>query len=151
MQADLVVLDDDPLTDLTHTQTIHRVVKAGRIYAPDALVPRTPEAVVLQGRNAFNAHDLDAFLDAFAPDVQVYDHPDTLRQSGRDALADQYRPVFQDATTLHAQFHYRATYGSTVMTHETIRGRPGGARPASQDVLYRVRDGAIDRVWVVQE
>ena len=151
MQADLVVLDENPLTDLTHTRSIHRVVKRGRVFAPDSLVPRTPEEVVLQGRNAVNMHDAEAFLDAFAADVRVYDHPDTLRTAGRDSLAVRYRPMLGPASTLHAQFRYHTTVGRTVVAHETMRGLPSRERPLSQAVLYRVTDEHIDRVWVVQK
>ena len=36
--ADLVVLDADPLADITNTRRIHRVVKGGEIFDPDALM-----------------------------------------------------------------------------------------------------------------
>jgi len=152
MQADLVVLDDNPLADVTHTRSIHRVVKEGRVFAPDTLLPRTPEEVVLQGRNAFNMHDPAAFLDAFAPDIRVYDHPDALRTAGRDTLGAQYRPLLEDAPpALHAEFQYHTTVGRTVTAHELMRGLPARSRPLSQVVLYRVTNGGIDRVWIVQE
>jgi imidazolonepropionase-like amidohydrolase len=151
MQADLLVLDENPLTDLTHTRSIHRVVKAGRVFAPDALVPRTPTEVVLQGRNAFSMHDAEAFLDVFAEDVRVYDHPNTLRTAGRDTLAAQFRPMLGPASALHAQFRYHTAIGTTVVAHEVLRGLPTRERPLSQAVLYRVTDEHIDRVWVVQK
>jgi imidazolonepropionase-like amidohydrolase len=151
MQADLLVLDENPLADLTHTRSIRRVVKAGRVFAPDALVPRTPTEVVLQGRNAFSMHDAEAFLDVFAEDVRVYDHPNTLRTAGRDTLAAQFRPMLGPASALHAQFRYHTAIGNTVVAHEVLRGLPARERPLSQAVLYRVTDQLIDRVWVVQE
>ena len=151
MQADLLVLDENPLTDLTHTRSIHRVVKAGRVFAPDALVPRTPTEVVLQGRNAFSMHDAEAFLDVFAEDVRVYDHPSTLQTAGRDTLAAQFRPMLGPASALHAQFRYHTAIGTTVVAHEVLRGLPTRERPLSQAVLYRVTDEHIDRVWVVQK
>ncbi|MEF8939515.1 MAG: amidohydrolase family protein [Salinivenus sp.] len=152
MQADLVVLDDNPLADVTHVRSIHRVVKRGRVFAPDSLVPRTPEEVVLQGRNAFSMHDAGAFLDVFAEDVRVYDHPNTLRTTGRDTLAARYRPLMETGSpSLHAQFRHHTAIGNTVVAHEVLRGLPTRERPLSQAVLYRVTDGRIDRVWVVQK
>jgi hypothetical protein len=149
MQADLVVLDENPLADISNATSIHRVVKEGRVYAPDALVPRTPEAVVQQGANAFNAHDLDGFLDAFAPTLQVYAHPDSLVMDGRAALRTQYEETFRTADQLHVQVHHTAPLGNTVVLHETIFGVPG-APPDEQVVLYRVANGAIERVWLVE-
>ena len=149
MQADLVVLDENPLADISNATSIHRVVKEGRVYAPDALVPRTPEAIVQQGANAFNAHDLDGFLDAFAPTLQVYAHPDSLVMDGRAALRRQYEETFRTADQLHVQVHHTAPLGNTVVLHETIFGVPG-APPDEQVVLYRVANGAIERVWLVE-
>jgi len=149
MQADLIVLDGNPLADISTVSSIHRVVKEGRVYAPDPLLPRTPEAVVQQGANAFNAHDLDGFLDAFAPTLQVYAHPDSLVMDGRAALRAQYEETFRTADQLHVQVHHTAPLSNTVVLHETIFGVPG-APPDEQVVLYRVADGAIERVWVVE-
>ena len=148
-QADLVVLDENPLADISNVTSIRRVVKEGRLYAPDSLTPRTPTAVVQQGANAFNAHDLDGFLDAFASDVQVYAHPDSLVMEGRAALRAQYEETFRTADQLHVRVHHTAPMGNTVVLHETIVGAPGAGRD-EQVVLYRVTDGAIDRVWVVE-
>ena len=150
MQADLVVLDKNPFADVTNATSIHRIVKGGRVYVPDSLVPRIPEVVVQQGANAFNAHDLGGFLDAFAPDLKVYAHPDSLVMDGRPALREQYASAFQTATQLHVEVHHTAPIGNTVALHETIRGTPK-TEPLEQVVLYRVTDGAIDRVWLVQE
>ena len=148
-QADLVVLDKNPLADISNVTSIRRVVKEGRLYAPDSLTPRTPTAVVQQGANAFNAHDLDGFLDAFASDVQVYVHPDSLVMEGRAALRAQYEETFRTADQLHVRVHHTAPMGNTVVLHETIVGAPGAGRD-EQVVLYRVTDGAIDRVWIVE-
>ncbi|MBW8907009.1 MAG: amidohydrolase family protein, partial [Betaproteobacteria bacterium] len=36
--ADLVVLDADPLTDVQHLSRIHRVIKDGKVFAPEDLM-----------------------------------------------------------------------------------------------------------------
>lgn len=150
MQADLVVLNENPFADVSNSSSIHRVVKDGRMDAPEQLVSRSPEAVVQQGANAFNAHDLGGFLDAFAPDLKVYAHPDSLMMDGRSALREQYASAFQTATQLHVEVHHTAPISNTVALHETIRGAPETGS-LEQVVLYRVTDGAINRVWLVQE
>jgi len=150
-QADLVVLNENPLDNVMHTTALHRVVKEGRMYRPDRLVPRTPEEVVLQAHNAYNTHDAEAFLDAFAPEVKVYEHPNTLITTGRDTIAAQYGPMLRQATDLHSTFHYHTTIGNTVTAHETIRGLPERDTPLHQVFLYRVTDGAVDRAWLLQE
>ncbi|MFP4227495.1 MAG: amidohydrolase family protein [Salinivenus sp.] len=151
MQADLVVLTRNPLDDIANTAAVHRVVKEGRVYAPDSLVSPTPEAVVRQGANAFNARDLPGFLDSFAPDLEVYEHPNTLQSEGRNALRTQMDSMFREANDLHLRLHNVTPVGNTVVVHETIEGLPGREAPLSQVVLYRVTDGRIDRTWLVQE
>ncbi len=148
MQADLVVLDANPLNDIGNASSIHQVVKAGRMHTPAALVPRTPTALVQQGANAFNARDLGGFLDVFAPDVKVYAHPDSLTTEGRSALRDQMAPLFRRARQLHVDVRHTVPLGNTVLLHEVITGLPGGATD-EQGVVYRVRAHAIDRVWTI--
>lgn len=151
MQADLVVLDENPFADIAHVQSIQRVMKAGRLYTPEALVPRSPTAVVKQARNAFNTHDLDAFVDAFAMDVRVYAPSDTLLLKGRDALEARYRSLFSTAPTLHVQIHERTAAGDSVVTRQTIQGHPQYEQPRSRGVTYQVQDGAIRRMWIGDE
>ena len=151
MQADLVVLDENPFTDIAHVQSIHRVMKAGRLYTPEALVPRSPTAVVKQARNAVNMHDWDAFVDAFATDVRVYTRPDSLIVDGRDALADRYRSLFATAPRLHVQGQERTVVGDSVVTYQTVQGHPRHAQPRSRVVTYRIRNGHIYRVWIGKE
>lgn len=149
MQADLVVLNENPLADVSNTSAIHRVVKKGQVFTPTELIPRTPNEVVQQGANAFNAHDLDGFLDAFAPDMNVYEHPDELAMEDRQVLREQYEGPFQTATNLSVEIHYSVPMGETVVVHETIYG--GSEDGADEQVvLYHVKDGAIDRVWILE-
>ena len=147
MQADLLVLDKNPLADLSHVQSLRRVMTDGRLYAPDALVPRTPTAVVAQARNAFNMHDAAAYLDAFASDVRVRAGTALQAGTGREALAARVRPLFADAPTLHRKVHRQVRVGAMVGVVETVRGHPQHDGPQLRMVLYRVTDGAIDYVW----
>ncbi len=41
--ADFVILDDDPLADITNTRKTWRVVKDGRVYDPADLLPQERE------------------------------------------------------------------------------------------------------------
>ena len=151
MQADLVVLTRNPLDDIRHTTALHRVVKEGHLYAPDSLLSPTPEAVVKQGANAFNARDIGGFVDSFAPGLQVYEHPNTLVSEGRASLRTEYGALFRSTPSLRLQLHDVTTVGNTVVVHETIEGLPDRSAPLTQVVLYRVTDGRIDRAWLVQE
>jgi imidazolonepropionase-like amidohydrolase len=151
MQADLVVLDKNPFADLSHVQSIRRVMTDGRLYTPETLLPRTPTAVVKQARNALNMHDAAAFVDAFAPDVRVYAASDSLLLHGRDALATRARSLFATAPTLHVQMHEHTVAGDTVVTRQTMQGHPRFPQPQTRVVTYQVQDGAISRMWIGDE
>jgi len=151
MHADLVILNRNPLEDIAHTSAIHRVVKNAQVFHPDSLVTPSPASVVQHGANAFNARDLEGFLDAFAPSVEIYDPPNTLTGQGRATLRKQMTPVFRNASALHVRMRNLVTIGNTAMVHETIKGLPERNRPLTQGALYRVTNGRIDRIWLVKE
>ena len=44
------------------------------------------ERVVLQQQEAYNRHDIEAFVAAHAPDVRFYRYPDSLVFEGRDSV-----------------------------------------------------------------
>jgi hypothetical protein len=144
-QADLLVLDRNPLEDLHHVVDLHRVVKEGRVYAPDDLLEVGPEAVVQQQVNAYNARDLDGFLDAYAEDAEIY-RGDSLVARGTEALRERYRRRFE-SPTLHAEIEGRVTLGRTVVDRERVTGMAGRSGPVEALVVYRVNDdGRIQRV-----
>jgi hypothetical protein len=148
--ADLVVLDDDPRTDIAHWSAIHRVVKGGHVFAPDDLVDPTPADVVQGQLNAYNARDLEGFLSFYAPDVQLYTYPDSLTGQGLDRMRRSYGRLFEQAPQLHAEVTHRMHLGTTVIDYERVQGMsPDG--PVEAIAIYRVLDDVIDRVEFVQE
>jgi uncharacterized protein (TIGR02246 family) len=147
MQADLLVLDENPFAALAHVQSLRRVMVDGRLVAPDTLVPRPPTAVVEQARNAFNMHDAAAFIDVFAPDVRLQEGLGIPERVGRDTLAARVHALFADAPTLHRQVHRQVRVGAMVGVVETVHGHPEHEGPRTRVRLYRVANGSIDRVW----
>jgi uncharacterized protein (TIGR02246 family) len=91
---------------------------------PDELVPFRAEDLVQRQLNAYNARDLDAFVATYAEDVEVY-YQGQLAYTGRDALRDRYRELFENAPRLHATVLRRDVDGDTVVDHErTCLGNP---------------------------
>ena len=52
--ADLVILDADPLQDITHTQDIHLVIKNGLVLDPDVLLEENLEQFGARGERHFD-------------------------------------------------------------------------------------------------
>jgi imidazolonepropionase-like amidohydrolase len=148
--ADLVVLDENPLTDIRHLEGIHRVIRGGRIYRPEALVPRTPEALAQIQLNAYNSRDLEVFLSVYHPRVEVYDFPSgALRMRGRPAMRKAYAALFSRAPRLHCRLRNRIVQGRWVFDREVVTGMPG-RDTVHATAIYEIRDGLIRRVWFVR-
>src|SRR6185312_11711188 len=82
-QADLVLLNANPIESLENLRNIDRVINKGVALKPDSLVINTPEMLAQQQLNAYNAHDLDAFLAPYADDVEIYTFPNKLDTKGK--------------------------------------------------------------------
>ena len=67
----LLVLNKNPLVNIDNIQTLDFVINKGTIIDLPLVIP-TPEELVQQQLNAYNGHDLEAFLAVFAEDVKVY-------------------------------------------------------------------------------
>lgn len=107
----------------------------------------TPEAVVDRHLEAYNAGDVDAFLDCFAADAVVapLDRDAEPMASGHDAIRDQYEPLFEEHAP-EAEILERVSFGPFVVDHERVRGVDGG--PLEALAVYRVEDGAIASLWL---
>ncbi len=56
----------------------------------------SPQAVVQRQLEAYNARDIDALMETYADDVQVYEHPATLLASGAAQLRERQSVRLQE-------------------------------------------------------
>lgn len=145
MLADLVVLKSNPLEDIARASDLESVVKGGVVHAATSLVPDSPTDVVQRQFNAYNAHDLEAFLACYAEDVKIYDFPDQLRSTGLAEMRKNYGSFFAASPKLHAELVNRIVAGPVVIDHERVTGMSGG-RTAEGAAIYEVKDGLIRTV-----
>lgn len=106
----------------------------------------TPEQLVQEQLDAYNARDLARFVATFAEDVVSYRMPDRepmLR--GKVALAEHYATHRFNLPTLHADLVARIVMGNTVIDHERIHGVR--AAPYEAVAIHEVRHGLIATVW----
>jgi len=147
--ADMVILNSNPLSDIRNTSDIYRVVKDGHVYEPAQIIKKTPEDVVQQQVNAYNARNIEAFLATYSPDVKIFAHPDRLRLSGPEQIRKAYRSLFERVPSLHGEIVNRLVLGNFVVDQEKITGSPKD--PWEAVIIYEVRDGLIQRVWFIGE
>ena len=107
----------------------------------------TPESLVQQQLDAYNAHDLDALLATYAENAQLFEHPATLLASGHSQLRARFALRFQEPN-LHAHLINRIVLGRFVVDHERVtRTFPEGPGTIELIVTYEVVDGKIINAW----
>ena len=106
------------------------------------------ERVVQLQYDAYNNHDLEAFVAAHAPNVRVYRFPDSLIIEGRAALRERFGKLFATAPQVHATVEARITHGDFVVWRETATGLPGG-KTNTGIFVWEVHDGQISRIVAV--
>jgi hypothetical protein len=111
--------------------------------------PSVAERVVQRQFDAYNNHDLEAFVAAHAPDVRAYRFPDSLILEGRAALRERFGKLFATAPQVHATVDARITHGDFVIWQETATGLPGG-KTNTGIFLWEVRNGQISRIMAIR-
>lgn len=148
--ADLVILNSNPLASIENASDIYAIVKNGKVFYPGEIIKKTPEDIVQQQVNAYNARDLEAFIATYSPEIKIYTHPDTLRSTGHAEMRKVYGNLFKIAPKLHCEIVNRIALGNFVIDRERVTGLPNG-RIINAVAIYEVRDALIQRVWFVPE
>lgn len=96
--------------------------------------------------DAYNAHDIDAFVRCYHRDVTIRDlRSNELMGQGHDYLTQAYGPMFEATPDLHAQVTTRTIVGDLAFDCEYVTGR---GDPIIVMATYRVdADGVITDVW----
>lgn len=118
---------------------------AGGLNTPPPIAT-SPADVAQRQLDAYNAHDLDAFVACYADDIRIFRMPSTepvLR--GIDAFREHYARHRFNLPTLHAEVLQRIAMGNTVVDHERVSGL--GEHPVEVIVVYEVEGGLVRRAW----
>lgn len=148
--ADMVILNSDPMLDIQNTSDIHLVFKNGSMYTPKQIVSKTPVDIIQQQVNAYNARDIQAFLATYSPDIQIFNHPDSLLYSGLKEIEMVYKQLFENAPKLHVEIVNRIVLGNFVIDQEKVTGFPKDL-VINAVAVYEVQQELIRRVWFVRE
>jgi hypothetical protein len=115
--------------------------------ASEALVPDSTEFPVQQQLMAYNARDIDAFMQWWADDCEYYEFPSRLLASGAQEIRERHIARFNEPN-LFGRLIHRAMVGNIVVDQERVtRTFPEG--PGEVDVLaiYEVVNGKIAKAW----
>lgn len=146
--ADILVLDKNPLEDLTVLEKIPQLIHRGNWISTDTLIKTTPELLVQQQLNAYNLRNLEAFLEPYADDVELYGFPNQLEAKGKDAMRKSYGPMFSQLKELHCEVTERIIQGNTVIDHESVSGF--GKDKLKAVAIYVIEKGKIAKVYFIQ-
>jgi imidazolonepropionase-like amidohydrolase len=144
--ADMLLLNANPMENIDNLRKIDVVINKGKILKPDSLIAETPYALVQRQLNAYNGHNLEAFLEPYADDVEIYQFPSKLQMKGKDQMRKAYQFVTQ-TPGLHCQLQNRIIQGNTVIDHERVSGF--GGSPVEAVAIYETSGGKIRKVYFV--
>ncbi|ASW74345.1 amidohydrolase [Chryseobacterium piperi] len=144
--ADMVLLSSDPSNNLDHLTQIEMVFKNGRPMQVDKIVKIIPETLVQQQVNGYNARNIEAFLEPYAEDVELYTFPNKLISKGKEAMRKSYDAMFQRLPDLHCEIVNRIINGNFVIDKESVSGlnRPGKIEATA---IYEIKNNAISKVY----
>jgi len=145
--ANMLVLSANPLDDIANWRKIDWVINKGIPFKPETLITSSPELLAQQQLNAYNAHDLEAFLAPYADDVEIYELPDKLLMKGKENMRKDYQFITQ-VPGLHCRLVNRIVQGNMVIDQEEVSGF--GDKPAHAVAIYLVENGKIRKVYFKQ-
>jgi len=101
------------------------------------------ETVVQQQLDAYNARDIDAFMDTYAENIQLFNFPNQLIAQGKGPMEAQYKGFFDSTPDLHCEIKNRIVIGNKVIDEEyvTVNGSQ-----ISAVAIYEVENGKIVKV-----
>lgn len=143
--ANMILLDANPVADLNALLQLNRVIHHGNNFDPAQLTPVTPELLAQQQLNAYNLRNIDAFLEPYAEDVEIYTFPNQLLSKGKAAMRKNYTGMFAEITELHCELVNRIVLGNTVIDQERVTGF--GGEPIQAIAIYKIENNKIAKVY----
>ena len=97
---------------------------------------------------AYNAHDVDAFVACYHPEVQVLNHRGEDQVVGIAAFREQYTRLFASFDRIEAHVSHRLVLGDHIVEREcwSRQTKQGEAQRGDVLVRYTLRDGLIGYV-----
>lgn len=145
--ADLLLLNKNPITDLNIPANLRTLFHRGVIIEPAQLLKPTPEMLVQQQLNAYNARNIEEFLAPYSDSVAIYNFNGKQLMKGKEQIRQRYSGFFNNSPDLHCQLLNRIVQGNTVIDQEqiTISGR----KPFGGVAVYTIENNKISIVHFI--
>lgn len=142
--ADMLLLDANPIDSISHWQKLALVFRQGQAFRPDTLIRYSPADLVNQQLNAYNAHDVEAFLVPYADDVEIFELGGKALAKGKAQMREMYQ-FLKRVPNMHCEVTNRMVQGNVVVDEEKITGV--GPKPVFALAVYEIEGQKIKRVY----
>jgi len=146
-KANLIILDANPIDSIENITKINLVINKGVVFNPNELIKDTPTDLAQRQLNAYNFRNIDAFLEPYAEDVEVYSYPEKLLYKGKETMRKQYSSMFENTPNLHCELKERIVQGNIVIDKERVQF---GDKIIEAVAIYHVENNKIKRVYFIQ-
>ncbi len=102
-----------------------------------------PETIVQKQLDAYNARDIDAFLDTYTEDVAMYNFPAEKSSQGQEEMRKGYAGYFESTPDLHCEIKNRIVIRNIVIDEENITANGNSFNAVA---VYEVKNGKIAKV-----
>lgn len=106
-----------------------------------------PETIVQKQLDAYNARDINGFMDTYSNDIELFNFPAELRTTGIAAMRKGYGDYFDSSPDLHAEIKNRIVIGNMVIDEEEVTANGNTFKAVA---IYEVENGKISRVTFVR-
>jgi hypothetical protein len=111
------------------------------------LTPEDPAYPVQMQLEAYNAKNIDAFMEWWADDCDYYAFPSTLLAKGVADIKARHIERFKEPN-LFGKLLSRSVVGNLVVDYETVtRTFPEGAGAVDVICIYEIANGKIAKAW----
>lgn len=146
-KANLILLDNNPIESLDNITKINRVINRGVVFNPADLINETPGALAQRQLNAYNIRNIDAFLEPYADDVEIYNYPDKLISKGKEQMRANYSKRFESTPNLHCELLGRIVQGNIVIDKERVQF---ATEIVEATVMYHIENNKIKKVYFIR-
>jgi len=111
------------------------------------VVEQAPAGVVQNQLDAYNARDIEAFLNTYSDDIQVFNFPNELNYTGKDKMRENYTTFFDATPDLNCEIKNRIVIGNKVIDKERVTAN---GSTFSAVAIYEVENGKIAKVTFIR-
>jgi len=145
-KANLILLDANPVENIENITKIDRVINKGVVFTPKNLIKETPSALAQRQLNAYNLRNIEAFLEPYADDIEIYAYPDKLLYKGKETMRNQYSKMFESTPNLHCELKERIVQGNVVIDKEIVIF---GDKIIEAVAIYHIENDKIKKVFFI--